>query len=174
MSSKFEAAEAYVRLLPEGDKVIIIMRHQNALKWLRDLLISGNAVPFNQLGYVDGFTTVPERKRILCSFRTKGSEIRVLLITKLVGGCGLNLAIANHILNLDPDWVQDTDYQVECRVNRLGQTKRTFVLRFMVEGTLDVFAMRQQDAALIEQTSFYRTVFTDKFDKKCDQELLSH
>ena len=44
MSSKFEAAEAYVRLLPEGDKVIIIMRHQNALKWLRDLLISGNAV----------------------------------------------------------------------------------------------------------------------------------
>ena len=97
----------------------------------------------------------------------------VLLITKLVGGCGLDLDIANHILNLDPDWVHDTDYQVECRVNRLGQTKRTFVLRFMVEGTLDAFVMRQQDAALIEQMSFYRTVFTDKFDKKCEDEKVT-
>ena len=45
---------------------------------------------------------------------------------------------------------QQADYQLECRVNSFEQTKWTFVLRFMVEGTLDEIESRKKIFSVVK------------------------
>ena len=52
-------------------------------------------------------------------------------------GCGINLIGGNRLVLFDPDWNPANDKQAAARVWRDGQTKRTYVYRFLTTGTIE-------------------------------------
>ena len=49
-----------------------------------------------------------------------------------LGGVGLNLTAANHLLLLDPAWNPSTEDQCFDRIHRLGQTKDVNIVKFIM------------------------------------------
>ncbi|KAK4897656.1 hypothetical protein LTR49_027962, partial [Elasticomyces elasticus] len=62
---------------------------------------------------------------------------QILLASLRSGGLGLNLTMASKVICLDPWWNSSTEQQAFCRVFRIGQTKPTSFVKFMVRNTID-------------------------------------
>ena len=60
---------------------------------------------------------------------------RVLLLATAVGGNGLNICDAQHVVLVEPLLNIAAEQQAVNRVHRIGQTRSTFVHRFIVSGT---------------------------------------
>ena len=56
----------------------------------------------------------------------------VLYFNIFLGGVGLNLTAANHLLLLDPAWNPSTENQCFDRIHRLGQTKDVNIIKFIM------------------------------------------
>ena len=85
-------------------------------------------------------TRVPQRST---------TTTRVLLLPLKRGANGLNLTCASHVLLLEP--VLDLGLEQQCvkRVDRIGQTKQTWVHRFLLRDTVEenVFALSRRRRA---------------------------
>ena len=64
--------------------------------------------------------------------------MNVLLMPLSCGANGLNVVEANHVLLMEPLLSQGIEQQAICRVHRLGQTRETFVHRFVATVTIKV------------------------------------
>ena len=62
---------------------------------------------------------------------------QVLLLSLMAGGVGLNLTAANHLLLLDPAWNPATEEQCFDRTHRMGQTKQTFIYKFITKSSIE-------------------------------------
>ena len=62
---------------------------------------------------------------------------QVLLLSLMAGGVGLNLTAANHLLLLDPAWNPATEAQCFDRTHRMGQTKQTFIYKFITKSSIE-------------------------------------
>jgi len=65
-----------------------------------------------------------------------------------VGGIGLNLTAANHVIHFDRWWNPAVENQATDRVFRIGQKKNIIVHKFIARGTLEekIDAMLQEKA----------------------------
>ena len=98
------------------------------------------------------FAHAKGRKRMaeaLATFKAVGSGVAALLMPLNLGGNGLNLTEAQHVLLVEPQLDPGIESQAFGRVDRIGQTKETFVHRFVVQDTVEESAARlcQQRAA---------------------------
>ena len=66
-----------------------------------------------------------------------GEEARVLLMPLRRGANGLNLTSAQHVILLEPVMDPGAEAQAMKRVDRIGQTKPTFVHRFLLLNTVE-------------------------------------
>ena len=55
----------------------------------------------------------------------------------MAGGVGLNLTVANHLLLLDPAWNPAIEEQCFDRTHRMGQTKQTFIYKFITKSSIE-------------------------------------
>ncbi|TDL15102.1 hypothetical protein BD410DRAFT_796684 [Rickenella mellea] len=85
---------------------------------------------------------------------------RVMMISLKCGGVGLNLTVANRVINLDLAWNYATEAQAYDRVHRLGQHKPVSIQRLIIRDTIEERIIRLQgrkqglsDAALGEGTA---------------------
>ncbi|KAL2843330.1 SNF2 family N-terminal domain-containing protein [Aspergillus pseudoustus] len=86
---------------------------------------------------VDGIMGPIQRQTALEEFRSN-SSIRVLLMTIGTGAVGLNnLSVASRIHILEPQWNPSVENQAIGRALRWGQDKRVFVIRYIMEGTIE-------------------------------------
>jgi len=67
----------------------------------------------------------------------ENKTITALLVSPRVGGIGLNLIEANHVLLVDPWWNGTLEDQAIDRVHRYGQTKEVRVQRFFCKNTIE-------------------------------------
>ncbi|KAJ5520813.1 hypothetical protein N7463_001266 [Penicillium fimorum] len=107
--------------------------------WRRTLDLVGHL--FNEEGItycrVDGAVHSLQRKKVLQRFH-EDPLTRVLLITQGTGSVGLNnLSVASRVHILEPQWNPSIENQAIGRVLRLGQDKRVFVVRYVVQGTIE-------------------------------------
>lgn len=77
-----------------------------------------------------------ERFRVAQTFNGD-SAIRVLLVTKAIGGIGLNLTSANVVVMFDSDFNPAVDMQAIDRAHRIGQKRVLNVYRLITKGTLE-------------------------------------
>ncbi len=61
----------------------------------------------------------------------------MLLLPINVGGNGLNLTEATHVIFVEPCMNPGLEAQAVGRVHRIGQRKKTFVHRFIVKATIE-------------------------------------
>ncbi|GJP58035.1 hypothetical protein CLOP_g20108 [Closterium sp. NIES-67] len=64
-------------------------------------------------------------------------QCRVLLLVTAIGGNGLNVVEAQHVVFVEPGLNAAAEAQAMNRVHRIGQTQRTYVHRFIVQDTVE-------------------------------------
>ena len=91
-----------------------------------------------QLGAVTlkGTLTNDERVRILREFKSE-KRIVALLCSSRVGGEGLTLTEANHVIFINEWWNPSANDQARDRVVRIGQERIVHVHRFRCKGTIE-------------------------------------
>jgi SNF2 family DNA or RNA helicase len=137
-----------------GDKTICYSQWTSMLDLVETLF---SRYGIRSLRY-DGSMDRTSRDNALVAFKRHDGP-KVILISTKCGSVGLNLVVANRIINLDLSWNYASESQAYDRVHRLGQEKDVFVKRLVVKNTIEERMLRLQevktnlaDAALGEGT----------------------
>ncbi|CAO2649604.1 Nn.00g069890.m01.CDS01 [Neocucurbitaria sp. VM-36] len=93
---------------------------------------------------IDGECPTTKRERILHEFATS-PHLRVLIMTTGTGAVGLNLATANRVFIVEPQWNPSVENQAIARALRLGQQQSVLVTRYVVEQTVEEDMRALQD-----------------------------
>ncbi|MHB8190136.1 MAG: DEAD/DEAH box helicase [Ferrimicrobium sp.] len=82
--------------------------------------------------------------------RFQNLEVPLLLLSLKAGGVGLNLTAADTVIHYDPWWNPAAEDQASDRAHRIGQTKRVFVYKLIVAGSIEekILSLQQKKAEL--------------------------
>ena len=90
-----------------------------------------------------GGMSASSRENTLTKWRDE-PKINILLSSLGAGGMGLNLVHASRCLIVDLHWNAALEEQAMARIYRLGQTKKTEIVRITVQGTFDDNLLQKQ------------------------------
>ena len=93
------------------------------------------AAGYPETRFMHGEATPTERQPMVDALQT--GQIPVLVLTRRVGGIGLNLTRATEVVHYDPDWNPASEAQANDRAYRLGQTRDVTVHRLITEGSVE-------------------------------------
>ncbi len=77
----------------------------------------------------------------------------IALISIQVGGAGLNLTAADHVVFLEPAWNPATEKQAVARAHRIGQHRPVFIHKLLVEDSVEerIIALQQHKKELFAE-----------------------
>ncbi|KAK4195458.1 P-loop containing nucleoside triphosphate hydrolase protein, partial [Triangularia verruculosa] len=106
--------------------------------WKGSLLMIQRALEFEKVRCerVDGSLSASERESALKRFRTDDG-IKVILVTILCGGVGLDLTAASRIHLVEPQWNPAAEEQALARVHRLGQQRPVVTMRYLMSNSIE-------------------------------------
>ncbi|KAJ5884727.1 hypothetical protein N7495_009237 [Penicillium taxi] len=131
----------------KGEKTLVFSQFTSML----DLL----EIPIKREGlkYVrfDGTMNNEARNRAIQTF-TDDPDCRIFLISMKAGNAGLNLTMANHVIMFDPFWNPYVELQAIDRCYRIGQTKKVFVHRILIQNSIEdrIIELQENKMELIE------------------------
>ncbi|KAF5374945.1 hypothetical protein D9758_000456 [Tetrapyrgos nigripes] len=117
------------KLKSRGHRVLLFSQFVIALNIVEDFLVGENYKFLRLDGNTPGF----QRQKDIDEFNRPGSDVFVYLLTTRAGGVGINLATADTVIVLDPDFNPHQDMQAIARSHRFGQTKKCLVFKMMVK-----------------------------------------
>lgn len=148
------------RIHQVGEKAVVFSHRLHALRQLHhridQLFGSGRCVVLT--GEMDAL----ERERAVSKFRSDDSVI-ALLASSRVGGEGLTLVEANHVLFVNLWWNPSANQQARDRVVRIGQQRIVQVYRFFCRGTVE--------ESLKQILEVKKSLFVDTIEKLAEGEL---
>ncbi len=127
-----------------GGRVLIFSQYVKMLKIIE--------TSFNENGigyfYMDGDTK--ERMDLVEKFNS--GEKNAFLLSLKVGGVGLNLTGADHVIIVDPWWNPAVEEQAWSRAHRIGQTKKVVVTKLYSKGTIEekILNLHQKKRGMID------------------------
>ncbi|KAF9770251.1 hypothetical protein IL306_012225 [Fusarium sp. DS 682] len=140
------------KLQERGHRVLIFSQFLQQLDIIEDFL--------NGLGYdfrrLDGSISSLEKQRRIDAFNAPDSPIFAFLLSTRAGGVGINLATADTVIILDPDFNPHQDIQALSRAHRIGQKKKVLCFQLMTVDSVEERIMQigkkkmALDHALIE------------------------
>ena len=132
-----EFTEFVPELLEGGDHKLVVFSQWETMVFEAAAVLDGLGV-----GYVVLHGGLPgkERKAVLERFQTDPG-CRVLLSTD-AGGVGLNLQVADTVVNLELPWNPAVLEQRIARVHRMGQSKPVRVINLVTRGTIEERVLR--------------------------------
>jgi non-specific serine/threonine protein kinase len=83
-----------------------------------------------------GSIPVARRRKIIDEFQ-QATYVPFLVLSLKVGGVGLNLTRANHVIHFDRWWNPAVENQATDRAFRIGQEKKVVVHKFVTRGTVE-------------------------------------
>jgi SNF2 family DNA or RNA helicase len=116
-----------------GEKSLIFSNSTDFLDILEIAIKQEPGLELNCLHY-DGRTPINERQGVINEFNA--SLNRPLLITREVGGTGLNMQGASRVYRMEVWWNGTWDEQADGRAHRTGQINVVKVVRFQAESAL--------------------------------------
>ncbi|KAF1957444.1 hypothetical protein CC80DRAFT_491551 [Byssothecium circinans] len=102
------------------------------------------SIPFQR---IDGECPTKKREKILYEF-SNNPHLCVLIMTTGTGAVGLNLAKANRVFIVEPQWNPSVENQAIARALRLGQKQKVLVTRYVVNRTVEQDMRSLQDKKL--------------------------
>ena len=146
-------AEPLDEILPTSENVLVFVTRLAVLKLLQELLTSRFANI--ELFLFSGDLSLQDRAQVEQRF-SENPQCKILLMTVLCGGIGLNLTAASHVIHLDRCYNPTNEAQATDRCHRLGQHRTVCVHRFVTEGTyeerLEEIMQRKQDLSSLTVT----------------------
>jgi SNF2 family DNA or RNA helicase len=116
-------------LLEEGRKILVFSQFTSMLSILEDA-IKKRKVKYTKL-------TGATRKREEAIEKFTSGKADIFLISLKAGGVGLNLTQADSVIHYDPWWNPAVENQATDRAYRIGQDKKVFVYKLIVENTIE-------------------------------------
>lgn len=116
------------------EKAVVFSYHLRPLEVLAKRLARHH--PQIEVVTLTGKLTSDERVRVLQEFKSH-KRIVALLCSSRVGGEGLTLTEANHVIFINEWWNPSANDQARDRVVRLGQERMVHVHRFRCKGTIE-------------------------------------
>ncbi|KAK3370247.1 PHD/FYVE-zinc-finger like domain-containing protein [Podospora didyma] len=127
-SSKLLLLEVMLPKLKErGHRVLMFSQFLEELTILEDFL-AGMELKFERL---DGSQSSMEKQKRIDMFNAPDSKLFCMLLSTRAGGVGINLATADTVIILDPDWNPHQDIQALARAHRIGQKKKVLCFQLM-------------------------------------------
>ena len=115
------------------EKVLVFTQFKEITEPLHDFLES----IFNRKGLIlHGSVAVVKRKKIIEQFQSQ-QYVPFMVLSLKVGGVGLNLTEANHVIHFDRWWNPAVENQATDRVFRIGQKKNVIVHKFLTKATVE-------------------------------------
>ena len=127
-----------------GGRVLIFSQYVKMLKIIETAFRADGTEYF----YMDGDTK--DRMELVEKFN--GGEKKAFLLSLKVGGVGLNLTGADHVIIVDPWWNPAVEEQAWSRAHRIGQTKRVVVTKLYSKGTIEekILNLHQKKRGMID------------------------
>ena len=120
-------------LKEHGHRVLIFSQFLNQLDIVEDFL-TGLGMSFRRL---DGSMSSLEKQRRIDAYNAPGSEIFAFLLSTRAGGVGINLATADTVIIMDPDFNPHQDMQALSRAHRIGQSKPVLCFQLMTRHSVE-------------------------------------
>ncbi len=142
-----------------NDKIIIFTYFVQNVKYIGKLLdeIYGEG----SWVYIDGSLNQEDRTIAINKYSTE-PNVKAFISTFGSGSLGLNLQMGCFVFLMDPWWNPCTEEQAIDRANRIGKTKMTTVVRFIIKNTIEEKVQLIQQA---KQDLF--DVILGSIDKPC-------
>ena len=133
-SSKLQLLEIMLPKLKErGHRVLIFSQFLSMLDIIEDFLF-GLGLLFKRL---DGNIGTLEKQKRIDAFNSPNSPLFAFLLSTRAGGVGINLATADTVIIMDPDFNPHQDMQASSRAHRIGQKKKVLVFQLMTRGSVE-------------------------------------
>ncbi len=129
-------------LIQEGRKILVFSQFTSMLSIL-EREIQAKKIKYTKL-------TGSTRKREEAIEQFTSGEADIFLISLKAGGVGLNLTQADSVIHYDPWWNPAVENQATDRAYRIGQDKKVFVYKLIVENTIEqkILELQKQKEAL--------------------------
>jgi superfamily II DNA or RNA helicase len=133
-SAKFQLLEIMLPKLRErGHRVLLFSQFLNQLDLIEDFLTNLNL----SFGRLDGSVSSLEKQKRIDAFNAPGSDLFAFLLSTRAGGVGINLATADTVIIMDPDFNPHQDIQALSRAHRIGQKKKVLVFQLMIKNSAE-------------------------------------
>ena len=153
-SSKFQLLALMLPMLQDrGHRVLIFSQFLDMLDMVEDFLDGLGLLH----GRLDGSMSSLDKQRRIDEFNAPDSNLFAFLLSTRAGGVGINLATADTVIILDPDFNPHQDIQALSRAHRIGQQKKVLVFQLTTRSTAEEKIMQigkkkmLLDHVLIEQ-----------------------
>lgn len=153
-SSKLQLLEIMLPKLQErGHRVLIFSQFLDMLDMVEDFL-DGLGLYYQRL---DGSLSSLQKQKRIDEFNAPDSPLFAFLLSTRAGGVGINLATADTVIILDPDFNPHQDIQALSRAHRIGQKKKVLVFQLVTRSSAEEKIMQvgkkkmAMDHVLIEQ-----------------------
>ena len=163
-SSKLQLLEIMLPKLKErGHRVLIFSQFLYMLTIIEDFL-DGLGLAHSRL---DGTMGSLEKQKRIDAYNAEDSPLFAFLLSTRAGGVGINLATADTVIILDPDFNPHQDLQAISRAHRIGQKNKVLVFQFMTRASAEEKIMQigkkkmALDHVLIEQMEADEADVTD-------------
>ena len=140
------------RLKEQGSRVLMFSQFLDNLDVVEDFL-SGCGMEYQRL---DGNMSSLEKQKRIDAFNAPGSPYFAFLLSTRAGGVGINLATADTVIIMDPDFNPHQDIQALSRAHRIGQKNKVLCIQIVTKNSVEEKIMQigrkkmALDHALIE------------------------
>ncbi|KAF2757643.1 hypothetical protein EJ05DRAFT_439944 [Pseudovirgaria hyperparasitica] len=133
-SAKLQLLELLLPKLQErGHRVLIFSQFLDMLDVVEDFL-DGLQMRYQRL---DGTMGSLEKQKRIDEFNAPESSLFAFLLSTRAGGVGINLATADTVIILDPDFNPHQDIQALSRAHRIGQKKKVLCFQLMTRSSAE-------------------------------------
>lgn len=133
-SSKLKLLELLLPKLRErGRRVLIFSQFLDMLDMTEDFLY-GMGMPHQRL---DGSIGSLQKQKRIDEFNEPNSALFAFLLSTRAGGVGINLATADTVIILDPDFNPHQDIQALSRAHRIGQRKKVLCFQLVTRASAE-------------------------------------
>ncbi|KAF2726039.1 hypothetical protein K431DRAFT_280077 [Polychaeton citri CBS 116435] len=133
-SSKLKLLEILLPKLRErGHRVLVFSQFLDMLDIMEDFL-DGLALPYQRL---DGSISTLNKQKRIDEFNAPDSALFAFLLSTRAGGVGINLATADTVIILDPDFNPHQDIQALSRAHRIGQHKKVLCFQLLTRSSAE-------------------------------------
>lgn len=121
------------KLQQRGHRVLIFSQFLEHLDIVEDFL-DGLGILHRRL---DGRMSSLEKQKQIDDYNAEGSPYFAFLLSTRSGGIGINLATADTVIIMDPDFNPHQDIQASSRAHRIGQKNKVLVFLLMTRGSAE-------------------------------------
>jgi superfamily II DNA or RNA helicase len=158
------------KLKERGHRVLIFSQFLDMLDICEDFL-DGMQMTYQRL---DGTMGSLEKQKRIDQYNAPDSPLFAFLLSTRAGGVGINLATADTVIILDPDFNPHQDIQAISRAHRIGQKNKVLCFQLMTRATAEEKIVQMGRKKMALDHVVVQELDADDIEEKDVESMLRH